>query len=365
MEKKDLQYIDSELKKIKIKDFEYVGMRKGSKCVFAYEHKVDDNDKYAIVLNGEDDRKVEIEAETDYNSGGDEYIDKILSLGSWQEAIEYLKNKEDKLVKSVQEKYEYHKKEKAKSAKVNNIASIVTAGYMDDTWTGDLTSDYRFDESRFSSDVFQTVPSGEKGTVLFALTEKNANNLYQEIGHSNEESKYIAKVIDKAYQTFENILDSCISNKTDVAYSGDIVDLFSDHVLDLSRIDDFYDKLYTMYGISEGDKKEDYDKERDAVKSAIEAEKGKLENAQDIDFKVKIVFKSDADESNRVVNEDNQDRKEYSEYNLTVTVYGILDGNQKQLWSMSKLIDSYKNEYEFLSSLDNNLVKWFGIHFSL
>ena len=29
MEKKDLQYIDSELKKIKIKDFEYVGMRKG------------------------------------------------------------------------------------------------------------------------------------------------------------------------------------------------------------------------------------------------------------------------------------------------------------------------------------------------
>ena len=92
MEEKDRKYVEDELKKISIKDFEYQGDRSSGSPIFAFEHVVNEDDSYCIVLNGETDNKVEIEAETDYNSGADEYIDKIVSLGSWKEAIEYLKN---------------------------------------------------------------------------------------------------------------------------------------------------------------------------------------------------------------------------------------------------------------------------------
>lgn len=118
MEKKYLNYIDSELKKISIKDFKYEGNRSSGEPIFAFEHIVSEDDSYCIVLNGIDDGKVEIQAETDYNSGGDEYIDKIVSFGSWKEAIEYLKNNIQKIVRKVEEKYEYHKNVKAKTARI-------------------------------------------------------------------------------------------------------------------------------------------------------------------------------------------------------------------------------------------------------
>ena len=128
MEKKDLDYIDSELKKIRIKDFEYQGNRSSSNPVFVFEHAVNENDFYGIVLNGENDKQVEIEAETSYASGADEYIDKIASLGSWKEAIEYLQNNVNKLVKDVEKKYEYHKKVKAKTASIAKKVVVAVFG---------------------------------------------------------------------------------------------------------------------------------------------------------------------------------------------------------------------------------------------
>lgn len=128
MEKKDLDYIDSELKKINIKDFEYKGNRSSTNPVFVFEHKINDDEFYGIVLNGENDKKVEIQAETSYASGADEYIDKISSLSSWKEAIEYLQNNVNKLVKDVEKKYEYHKKVKAKTARIAKKVVVAVFG---------------------------------------------------------------------------------------------------------------------------------------------------------------------------------------------------------------------------------------------
>jgi hypothetical protein len=128
MEKTDLDHIDSELKKISIKDFKYEGNRSSGEAIFAFEHVVSEDDSYCIVLNGVNDGNVEIQAETDYNSGGDEYIDKIVSLGSWNEAIEYLKRNIGKIVRKVEEKYEYHKNVKAKTARIARRAYAFCSG---------------------------------------------------------------------------------------------------------------------------------------------------------------------------------------------------------------------------------------------
>ena len=118
MEKKDHDFVDSELKKAKIGDFKYIGNRKGTDNIFVYEKPFGEDDKMCVVLNGKDDKKVEIEAETSYKSGADEYIDKIASFGSWKEAIEYLKRNTAKIVGEVEDKYTYHQKVKAKTARI-------------------------------------------------------------------------------------------------------------------------------------------------------------------------------------------------------------------------------------------------------
>lgn len=114
--KEAYEYADSELKKIKVNGFEYLGDRGSGDSIFAFEKIVNDEDSYCIVLNGsQNNGNVEIEAETDYNSGGNEYIDKIVSFGSWMEAIEHLKKNTSKIIREVEEQYEKHKKLNAKA----------------------------------------------------------------------------------------------------------------------------------------------------------------------------------------------------------------------------------------------------------
>ena len=366
MEPKDEQFVDGELKKINIKDFQYIGKRQGSKCIFVYEHKVDDKNSYAIVLDGESDKDVEISAETSFNLGEDERRDQLATEKSWQEAIKYLKTNAATLARDTMKKGEKHLEEHSKVAK---IVKHVTASWMEDNWTGNLTYRWQISEYNFRSDLFKVVSRDEmpleergnetKSTVLFNLIEKDSDSLYDYVRNVHDNSKYIATLVERASKTFEDKMNHYLANETDDYRA--ITALFADHnIEDLSRVDNYYEQQYEQYKDAP---KEIYDKERDAVKAAITNHKAELEDAQDIDFKVKITAETEADEADRIVNENNADKREYTEYTVTFTVYGILDGKEKKLWALSKLIDCYKNEQSFVDVISKKLTEWFGIYF--
>ena len=140
MEPKVEQFIDGELKKVRVNGFKYVGKRENSKCIFVFERQVDENDCICLVLDGESDRDVEIIAETSYNSGEVEFPDKLATLGSWKEAIGYFQKNILTLVKKAEKIYEGHKEERSKTAsKIERIAKKIIA----------------FDSRKFESDMKQ------------------------------------------------------------------------------------------------------------------------------------------------------------------------------------------------------------------
>ena len=126
MEKKDLDYIDSELKKISIKDFEYQGNRSSEVPVFVFEHQVDNDFFYCIVLNGES-KKVEIQSEVGKN-GKDERIDTLHTCDSWVDAIKYLKNNQHLLVTQTEKKFDEHSKKIAKTARIAKKVVVAVFG---------------------------------------------------------------------------------------------------------------------------------------------------------------------------------------------------------------------------------------------
>lgn len=218
MDKKNHDYIDSELKKINITDFKYQGDRSSGEPIFAFEHVVDEDDSYCIVLNGKVEGTVEIEAETDYNSGADEYIDKIASLGSWQEAIEYLKNNISKIVRKVEEKYEYHKKVKAKTARIAKRLFASDCSSEVKEFIGELA-----DLARKTNELKDRFDVLRKS--MWAVVEEDdldsQKKLLEEL--NGKDAKRLDGFDYFGLDTFKNSLKMKISEKEPVSYRGFVI----------------------------------------------------------------------------------------------------------------------------------------------
>lgn len=254
------------------------------------------------------------------------------------------------------------------NAKTDRIAKSVAAAWIwpgnKMTWAACPEYDCWHSDGDFSSDLFE-VENTDGNTVVFNLKYHDGDVIYSYIDDSLDESQYMRNLVDKAYNTFDYVLRSVISNKMELAEPEEVMDLFQDGMLDVSRIDGFYEDIYNQ-DKREDLTEEDYKAEAKKVKDAIEANREKLENTQDIDFKVKLVFEMEVDEANLLpVEQTNEpDLKLYSECGETVTAYGILNGTEKKLWSIYRLIDSNKSHDAFVNLLDEKLNKWFGIRMS-
>jgi len=220
MDKKEFDYIDSELKKISIRDFKYEGNRASGEPIFAFERIVDENDSYCIVLDGSQDKEVEIQAETDYNSGANEYIDKLVSLNSWREAIEYLQNNSQKLAKDAEKKYLLNKQKLEKTAKIMGMTTPV-AGKLERIARRILA----FDESKFVSDMKEMSELKMQSEELY----DKAENIGEEVQHviwrvihdgSVDESKKLLDTLSKykkddfaiPYFNYEDIMNRLRTN---------------------------------------------------------------------------------------------------------------------------------------------------------
>ncbi len=132
MDAKGIQFVDKELRGIRLDGFEYKGLRKPSTCIFWFEHVVDDDFSYCIVLNGSENKVVEIQAEIDYRQQ-DERIDVLNDESkSWVEAIQYLKRNSHLLVKQVEDYFGKHSKEMEKAAKIKRITNCLVTGNWGD-----------------------------------------------------------------------------------------------------------------------------------------------------------------------------------------------------------------------------------------
>ena len=245
--------------------------------------------------------------------------------------------------------------------RIERIAHAITADYSSKAWCGNpvfwTPSHLR---ECFKSDIFTCdTPSDASNDLTFTLVENSAESL--SLDDAYDTSQYMRRIVDLCEDTLQTkVYRLACRLGLSIEQESTVADVFSDGVLDLSRIGALYDNLYQRYGSNSDFTKEECDEERDMVIEELGRHMDELKQSRNIDFKVRLHFETETDEGDMLKGEEGK----YSEFGLTVTAYGILDGKEKRLWSMYSLIDSHESEWKFCESLEKRLKHWFDIKFN-